>query len=473
VFILIKIKQPTLKNFSIFQHIGLFEQNVRITKNGIVHVFRENCPICGTKCQYNGSSNNGRHIFSKSYDVFLRKGQQYCSNCKKTIQVENNWLNDIIQTFNDYIISQIISLSNSLSEDEIVKHLKTTMSIKISKSQIHSIITTSNEELASLELDYTIEDNFYGYDEQYIMINGKRAYRLVFYDLKNDKIIYEETHYKFSKKILQNILKEVFGNNLPKGFVVDMRLEYPDAFKSVFGKKIKIQYCIFHLNKLILKEYADSLRINTKINWTITDYYNLYTLFNIFYDRTFELNLLNKFSKHFENFKIGLNNKKIENYLKKYNINVKKVEIQRKKIIEIIQKKILKAFRKILHSQKNKRKRDKTTLKVRTIESAKKEFEKIFNQINLYPIKIQKRIQRIKENFEYFIGSNGEVLTNNKLEGFFGATLKKFRKKIKRSILSFKAMLNRKRIEKEGKMIYRKFGLFDLTKIFIVLSFFE
>ena len=77
-----------------------------------------------------------------------------------------------------------------------------------------------------------------------------------------------------------------------------------------------------------------------------------------------------------------------------------------------------------------------------------------------------------KENFEYFIASEGEVLTNNKLEGFFGATLKKFWKKNRKSLLSFSALLKRKRAKQEGREYFRKFTVFDLTQIFTVLSLF-
>lgn len=469
---MIKIKQPTLKNFSVFQKINLFDNDVKITTSGIVHAKREICPDCGSICQYNGSSNKGKHNLSNSYKSFLRKGQQFCPLCRKTIQVENKWRDEMIQNFNDFLITEIVSLSNSMSEEDIKEHLYLTKSIRIPKSQIHKIIHNTNEDLASMEFSYEFEEEFYGYDEQYIKINGKRAYRLVFYDLKNDKIIYEETHYKFSKKILQNILREVFGNNLPKGFVVDMRVEYPSAFKTVFGKKIKIQFCIFHLNKLILKEYQDSLRIGKKCFWTITDYYNLYSLFNIFYDRSFELNKLRKLLKNFDNFKNKLTSKKILSYAKKYKLSYQKKDTLEKKVIEIIQKKMLKSFRKICHSRRINRKRIKSTLIPRTIESANKKLAEIEALASIYPVKLQKRIAKIRNNFEYFTASNGEVLTNNKLEGFFGATLKKFRKKLKKSVLSFKAMLNLKRAKREGIKVFKRFTLFDLTKIFTTLSFF-
>jgi len=465
--------QPTLINFSIFGQLDLMSGDTLISDKGIIHTKREVCDICGNVCQYNGSSNIGKHILTTSSNSFLRKGQQYCSTCDKTIQVDNKWIDNMVTSFNEYVATQIISLSDKLSEDDIVTHLKNTMSIEISKSTVHNIISKSNEDLTNLEFDYKIEEGFYGYDEQFLMIDGKRAYRIVFYDIANNKVIYEDIVYKFSKKILQEIIIKVFPKTepKPKGFVVDMKLEYPSAFRNVFGKKIKIQFCIFHLNKLILKEYSDALKIGKKVKWTLMHYYNMYCLFNIFYNRSFELNRLKKLMKHLEEFKMKLTKEKILFYVNKYKIKYNDHGRQREEVVEIIEKKLMKSFRKILHDKRNLRKKRKITLEIRSIESAKKKFENIQYEKSIFPLKIQKRIEKIKKNFEFFIASEGEVITNNKLEGFFGSTLKKFRKKGRKSLLSFSALLKRKRAQCEGIKLFRKFTIFEISKIFTVLSF--
>jgi uncharacterized protein YcfL len=468
-----EIIQCTLFNFSIFKDIGLFNEDIKISKSGIIHTKRKPCPICNTLGYYNGSSNKGVHCMSNSLESFFRKGQQYCPKCKKTFQVENSWLDENINFIKSYVISQVLSLTPSLSEGEIALHLKRTNGISISKSTIHCIINKSEEELDLIEFEYEIENGFYCYDEQYLVINGRRAYRVVIFDPKNNKIIYEKIHYKFSSKKLKKILKEVFGDFKPKGFVVDMKIDYPNAFKSVFGRRIKLQFCVFHLNKLILKEYRDCLKIGSTVNWNLMHYYNLYNLFNIFYDRSFELKILKNFMKHHEIFIQNLNEKKIKFWVNKYNIKSKKIETQKRNVIEICEKKLIKAFRKILHDKKNLRRRQGKTLIVRTKESALKIFRDINSQKSIFPEKIQKRIERIEINFEYFIASDGEILTNNKLEGFFGATLKKFRKKLKKTLRGFSALLKRKRLEQNGLLCFKEFSIYDVTKLFNLVSFFS
>jgi uncharacterized protein YcfL len=468
-----KAEQPTLKNFLTFNSLNLFSSNVLISKAGIIHASRNTCPYCGSRCNYNGRSNKGKHVFSKSNDSLFRKGQQYCPSCNKTIQVKNEWLDDIIDSLNNFIVSQILSLSDNMSENDIAEHLMNTMSIKISKSTIHNIIHKSNENFEKIDFDYKVKDHFYGYDEQYLKINGKRAYRLVFMDYKENKVIYEKIHYKFSKNILKHILKEVFGDITPKGFVVDMKIEYPKAFKEVFGRKIKVQYCVFHLNKLILKEYCDSLKVGKNVKWTLMDYFNMYSLFNVFYDRSFELKMIKKFLKHLDYFKSNLTFSKVKFYVDKYSIKIKNFDLQKEKVIGIIELKLMKTFRKILHNKRNHRKKQKKTLKVRTIKSAKKVFGLIYSQKNIFPKKIVERIEKINNNFDYLIASEGEILTNNKIEGFFGATLKKFRKKGRKSLISFASFLKRKRAKQVGITYFRKFSIFDLSKIFTVLTLFS
>jgi len=465
-------KQPNLLNFPAFKSFDLFDSKVRISKCGIIHDQRLNCDVCGNICHYNGSSNKGRHGLSRSTESFLRKGQQYCPTCGKTIQVENEWLDNMVESINQFLISQIISLSENLSEDEIVKHFETTMSIKISKGNVHNVIKNVNKELRDMKFEYEVIDGFYAYDEQYVSINGKRAYRLVIFDLKNNKIIYEKIHERFSKKILVEVLKEVFGDTKPKGFVVDMRLEYPSAFQSVFGKKIKVQFCVFHLNKLILKEYGDCLKVGKNVNWTLNHQYYLYTLFNIFYDRGAEISILKKMLDNYFNFKKKLTPEKINYFVKKYKINIKDGKKLREKVEEIEQRKLLKKFRKIVHDKKNERKRNKQTLKIRDVESAKKIFDEVFLRKSIYPYKIQKRIIKIKDKFEYFTASQGEVLTTNKLEGLFGATLKKFKKKSSRCFLSLTSLLKRKRARQEGIEFYKRFTIFEIANIFAAVILF-
>lgn len=447
---LLDINKPKLINFLNLKHFKLDYTQFFITDTNIVHIKRVKCPDCGTLCSYNGSSNKGWTVFSNSYGAFFRKGQQFCSNCKKTIQVENPYLDDILKNFLEIITSQVLSLSESLSEKEIHEHLKRTMNIKISLSTIHNIKQILIKNLNVNETSKDVFSDFYGYDEQHLKIRGKTAYRIVILDIKENDILYEAVHPNFSKEILITILKKVFKGKKPKGFVTDMRLFYPDAFKEVFGKDIILQFCLFHLNKLLLKTYSDSLKMGKTVNWTLSDKKMLYLLFDIFYDRTSEIKKLDALIEINEKIKQNLTEEQIEYFATLFNIPKKK-----ESVLKYYEKKLIKEFNQFCKQNKISRKREKRTLIPRTKEEAEDRLIATFARISSYPKAVRKAIRNINERFKYFVASKGEVTTNNKLEGFFGATLKKVRKKINKTIESFSALLKFKQLIRKKHCLLR------------------
>lgn len=470
--------QPTLINFG---HITLLhdyatQNNIKlvISKNGVLHTERKQCPRCdGGLCSYNGSNKTG-HIISRSEDIYFKVGQQYCPHCGKTIQIENDFIVSIKHALNQFILSETLSLRGKfMSYADISSHMYEVHKIKIDDTTLKTICENRFLDFENLEFDYEIEDGFYGYDEQYIRVNGKLVYRIVIYDCKNNCVIYEAKHETLTKKILKQILEQVFGDEMPKGFIFDMKTMYPNAFREVFGKKIKLQYCVFHLNKLILKEYGLALKVGKKSKWSIVHYLNLYSLFNIFYNREQELNLLKEFQKDLSDYKEKLidiedldGHKKDVSFPKKCKTDDEK----RVYLVRVYEKELMKKFREHLHAEKLRRRRDKETLKVRTKEDAKNKLDKLIRISNWYPKKIEARIQKIKKNFELFTGSDGAHLTNNRLEGFFGATLKGTRKKGFRSDKALENFFKFQKLKASGVKMFESFSISQLAMIFGIVA---
>jgi hypothetical protein len=69
--------------------------------------------------------------------------------------------------------------------------------------------------------------------------------------------------------------------------VTDFDKRYTDILKEIFGEKLVHQYCLMHLNKLIVNDLPE--------NTTIEQELLKYRLFNIFYNRENEI----KFSEEF------------------------------------------------------------------------------------------------------------------------------------------------------------------------------
>jgi transposase-like protein len=475
-----KTIQPTLINYAeilTFYNLSRkIDPNIFLSPKGVIHTSRIECPLCGNLCSYNGSNESG-HIISRSYGATFKIGQQFCSNCNKTYQVNTGFLNQIKTSLDKFILNTAISLREKhLSFQEISNHFKDAYHISISSSTIETTVNNKLLDLDDLELEYEIEDGFYGYDEQYLKVNGKRIYRIVIYDYKKNYPIYECEHQSLTKKILKSILIEVFGDNIPKGFVFDMRTMYPKAFKEVFGRKIKLQFCVFHLHKHILDEYKKALKSCNSVKFRLMDYRNMYGLFNVFYNRTQEIKLIEGFQKEFEMFKDLLSHSEnITLYSTGIKSNKKCNSLEKKKefLISMYEKSLMKKFRRFLKAEKNKRKRQKKTLIIRDIEDARSQLDLILSVKIIYPKKIKKIISKMNEEFELFTGSEGEILTNNKLEGFFGTTLKKFRKKGFQTREGLKNFFTFKKMKYLGKKIVEPLNLCDLSLVLGVIPLFR
>ncbi|MFU8768089.1 MAG: hypothetical protein ACNA7I_10615, partial [Candidatus Methanoperedens sp.] len=74
--------------------------------------------------------------------------------------------------------------------------------------------------------------------------------------------------------------------NEPIYIVTDFGTSYPKIFKEIFGDKLLHQYCLFHLNKLIGKDFPRKT--------TIAQDLLKYKLYNIFYNHEKEIELLTK-----------------------------------------------------------------------------------------------------------------------------------------------------------------------------------
>lgn len=469
--------QPTIKNYG---HITMMHEYASqngvpliISACGVIHTVRQNCPHCGSICNYNGSNKSGS-IASRSIDAFFKKGQQYCKKCDKTLMFKNEYIDLLIHDSNQFIKSNVLSLREKcMSYPHIAQHLSEVYGIPIDPETVRYICEHRLDEFDDLDPEFEISDGFYGYDEQHIKICGKKYLRIVIIDYENSNVIYEQKHETLTKEILAGILKSVFGDKIPKGFVFDMALMYPGVFRNVFGNKIKLQYCIFHLNKMILKEYRECLKVGKKVRWSVVHYLNLYSIFNIFYNREQELEILKKFQKMLNAYKeclIKIENIEDPESTISFPGKCKTTDDKIAYLVRQYEKKLMAAFRKHLHEDKLRRKRNKETLTVRTKEDAKMHLENVKRVSNLYPKKIAARIQKIEENFVMFTGSDGEYLTNNIMEGFFGSTLSGPAKKGFHSDKAFDIYFKFRRLRKGAIKIFEQFSIPRLAAVLGIIT---
>ena len=434
--------QTTLLNFSKVSLVKTLNPKLVLSKDNVLHTQPIHCPKCNNLCVYNGFSHEGNYNYlAKENGVFFKKGQQYCSKCSKTYQIEIpefEELNQITKLKINNIIKSLLELGNSNSD--IKYHLKRIENISVSLSYISNIRCEYFKEIEDSypELENLLKEDlggFIGYDEQYIKIEGKRFYRLVFLNLDTNEVIYEGLHKDISKKNLIRLLREVFKDAKPKGFVFDMKTMYPNAFKAVFGKKINLQYCIFHLHKSIMDKFNKSMKFLGKNLWTLEDYKRMYMIFNIFYDRTQDIKLIEELEFQ-RNFNVITSHE---------NCNIKQLDTY-----------YIRLARKYFHENKliRERKNGSKRLKNNSKEQIEKNLDNVLELCKIpkyFPKKVVSQLRKIKKNFSYYTGGiEFGILTNNRVEGLFGSTLKKFQKKTFNIIKHLKSFLKLKKLRRKG-----------------------
>jgi hypothetical protein len=93
------------------------------------------------------------------------------------------------------------------------------------------------------------------YDEQFPKKGRCQKFRLTLLDAKTNKPIAEELFDDKDSPIIKEFLISNLDINEPIYIVTDFGTSYPKILKEIFGNKLFHQYCLFHLNKLIAKDF--------------------------------------------------------------------------------------------------------------------------------------------------------------------------------------------------------------------------
>ena len=232
------------------------------------------------------------------------------------------------------------------------------------------------------------------------------------------------------KETLRKVLSTALEGLPVEAFIVDMNPHYPELLKELFPN-VKIQWCVFHLYKRIWKELRDEF--GKKV--PLVQLYNAYTLFNIFFNHSVELEKLNELMKKFETLKT-----------KNWKSN------------DEVEKALRKEFADFVKALKRERRRNEQKVPRRTLKESEEIFAEIFKMAGLFPKKLQKRISFISENWERFTLFQRDPRvqpTNNGLEHYFAATLAKTEKKDFRSAATVVRELNAFRAEWNGHRLFK------------------
>ena len=397
------------------------------------------CPKCKRTCYVN----NGHHLVEdgliRGCGLKILIAQFWCKKCDTYWSTDRALIDNVIQKQKDFVKSLLLGCAREgLSFDKSTRLVKETVGTSYSSQYLYELYVKALDEVKHEK--FSSASGVYYYDEQYLKVNGEETCRLVIKDRVTGKVIVDVQTPDAKKETIQKVMQIALEGLPVEVFIVDMKRQYPELIRELFPNA-KIQWCIFHLDKLIWKELQDEFGKNTPL----CQLYNVYTLFNIFFDHSLELVKLEELLKKFETLKTedAKSNKEIEHVLRK-------------------------EFSQFVKELKKQRRREHKKIPRKTLEESEKIFATIIQQNALYPKKLQKRITCIKENWNKFTLFQRDTRvepTNNGVEHYFAATLAKTDKKDFRSNAAVTRELTAAQAEWNGQKIFSTVKLTEVLSL--------
>lgn len=368
------------------------------TANGIFRkMINDPCPECGAT----NVTHNGYNTFTKKGLGSVKAGKVHCPECHANYTVEVDFFERLKKEFFDQLGTIALVLKKNGVSDQ---------GISDAFELIHPCSGTRVKNLIDEMLDDLPEDIFVHvpetddyvvvhYDEQYVKVDGNWKFRLTLLNADGE-VIGEELFPDIKQMSVFFFLSEYLDPKQKTFIVTDLAPTYPAVFDAFFEDYLH-QYCLFHLNKLIVKEFPR--------NGTMADEYLKYRFLNIFYDRQKELDF-------------------IEQLVEKENEAREDPDVDIKKWLKKARKKV----RRYIHKLKKERRRAGENLTIRWIRGAKARMRKLFGKFYDLPEALQQRLMMMAENWDKltaFYSLQDAPTTNNRAENFFSRSAKTHQKR--------------------------------------------
>jgi hypothetical protein len=428
----------TLNNFSevpiLINILGQFSNDYEYTTKGI---FRRKtpplCPICN-----NSMVHNGYNTYTKQDLGEVNIGRYKCSHCGNIHEETRSFWEDLktllLDSFNDFF--QLLRYHNvsydgiSAIMDFIYPRSKSTILREFNKQM-------DQENIPKLENVRMVH-----YDEQHPKEGRCQKYRLTLLDAKTQRPLADELFNDKSSETIKKFLLDNLDTSEPVFIVTDFDPRYSEILKEVFGKKLVHQYCLMHLDKLIVNDFPRKTTIEQELL--------KYRLLNIFYNRENEIKFLEKLQH--EELSVIINEKKHKEWIK-------------------VSKKAFSEFRRKL---KLRRRRNKENLPFHSLEKSKSNFGELMEQIRTYEEVIQKRLLMINKhwlNLTLFHYLPGAPATNNPIESYYSKSLKTDSKKQFRTDYGIENQIKLAKMKRSNLLQKPKRSLVELFGLFTPFKF--
>jgi len=270
----------TFKNMSEIPNLlnvfGNFGNDYEYTETCIFRRIKPpQCPECN-----NTTVHNGFNQYTKKGLGIIKIGKYLCKHCGKMLEEQRTAWEKIKTELFSHLgqIYQLLRL-NHVSYQAI----SNIMDLIFSRSK-GTVFREFNKIMEDVEIPQLKAVYIVHYDEQFPKEGRCQKFRLTLLDAKTKQKIADELFDDKSPDTIRQFLISKLDTAEPIFIVTDFGTSYPNVLKEVFGEKLLHQYCLLHLNKLIVKDFSK--------NTTMAQELIKYRLLNIFYNREKEIEML-------------------------------------------------------------------------------------------------------------------------------------------------------------------------------------
>lgn len=191
----------------------------------VLHLSNPECPDCGGPVSKNGGYERHPHGCQP-----VRVQRYVCANCcsfsptHPSVADDHHYPRAITQLATAVDVLTDSSLENR--QDLLTIHYD----VRPSDQQIHNWCTEQTAEI--VENDLPAVSGIYSYDEQYLTIDGNRAYRLTVYDELLRAPVAESIADRCTKETVREFLTTVLAEKPVYVVTTDGRSDYPDIIEK-------------------------------------------------------------------------------------------------------------------------------------------------------------------------------------------------------------------------------------------------
>ena len=207
---------------------------------------------------------NSKTLFDsngKEYEIFVQR--YYCKSCGKLTQTEIEGYDPYCNFSNETKEKSVKNMElDSVSLRNTSKTHKNFNNVNISHETVRKSCTILNETYFACDIEEL--SGYYGYDEQWVKINGEKwKYRYTIFDLIHDMPLAEAIYDDIKTETMKEFIEKTIPHHKRTLIVTDLRDEY-DSLMPDLG--FEQQYCSFHLTKNINKKIREHLNeIKSKV----------------------------------------------------------------------------------------------------------------------------------------------------------------------------------------------------------------